>query len=335
MRSSIAWVLLFAACYHDPGRTALPAPSNTVEVKPAHGPSYRDTIADPLGFLPLDSEIVLGLSGDQVRQSGLWKQLEPNLLAKIGPQLKTFMALCKLDPLESIHSLSVAVKNVGHDHPDGVLVVRGLDREALLACLSRTEGAERKVTIDDGVVSIEATASDPDNVVFRFVDRTTLVAVVGTTATKEVLQRVLRSGAPLRSSPVFNEMWTLLDTSGALWVLINGTGTIFDKAGALGLKPKAMFGSVSLAAGLSIDLRMRLGSVAEVTQIVTMAQSQLKSARALMERFDVTADNLDVVIALEMTDQQIQSLFGMFGMFGGASIFTPGPTPPTQPPPSP
>jgi hypothetical protein len=330
MRYSLACVLLVAACYHDPGVRAAP-PSNAAPVRGRSGPDYRETINDPVGFLPLDSEVVLGLDGDQLRKSELWKQLEPGLLAKAGAELATFKSLCKVDPIASIHSIAIGMKNVSDDNPDGVLVVHGLDREPLMACLSGASGSPRKVAIEDGVITVRGSASDPNNVVFAWVDRRTVVVLVGTTANKALLADILASGSPLRGSPAFTEMFSLIDSSSALWALVNGNGKLFDKAGAMGLKPKAVFGSLSLADGLAMNVRMRLATAAEASQIVTAAQGQLGVAKSLFDRLDVTADNADVVLGVAMTDQQLQSMIGMIGGMYGSSIFTPTPPPPPPP----
>ena len=323
MRFLIAWGLLFAACYRDPRvRTAASAPSSALEIKSLRGPDYRGTIADPLGFLPLDAEVILGLDGEQLRASELWRQLEPAVLAKLGPELASLKARCKLDPVKSIRSLAVAVNHASDASPDGVVVVRGLDRERLMACLSDAKRSAH-VRIDGEVVVVDATP-DANHVVFRFVDRATLVGVVGPTATKARLARVLGGGAPLRSSPAFEEMLSLVDTSGALWALINGSSKIFDKLGAIGIMPKALFGSLSLVDGLALNLRIRLGSAAEATQRVGQAQAQLGGVtKMFFDRLEITADDVDVVVALAMTNQQIQSLLGMFGGVLGVSPITP------------
>jgi hypothetical protein len=308
----IAFCLL-GACYHDSGGGAARPPDNTAGAPSSRGPDVSATIADPLGFLPIDSEVVLSLDADQLRQSELWRQYEPALLAKAGADLARFKALCGFDPITSIRGLTVGMKSVGQVNPDGVFVVHGIDRARMLACVGKLSSNDHGVTIDNGVVTAHASKQDPSVVVFQFVDASTAVCVVGPSATKELLARVIRGGSPLRGSPSFLSMLSLIDAQAALWALVNGNSHVFDKTAAMGVKPKALFGSLGLSDGLVMTLRMRLETPQAASSFVALVQGQLGAAKMLFDKLDVTADDADVVFGIGMTSAQVQMFAGLLG----------------------
>lgn len=301
-----------AACYHDSAPAPAHPPGTPIVAAP-RGLDVSATIADPLGFLPVDSEVVVSLDADQLRQSPLWTQLEASISAKGGSDLTMFKAMCGFDPLVAVRGLSIAVRDVSAPTPDGVFVVHGVDRAKMVGCLQRVKGLDAGVTLDaDGVVTVRK-APDPDVLVFQFVGPSTAVGLIGPTANRRVLETVVRGGAPLRSSPAFIEMFQTINTDGTAWAVVNGTGHVFDKAAALGVKPRAVFGSLSAVDGLSMNVRLRLSTPQEAGSLVAMAQGQLGTAKMLFDKLDVTADDADVVIALAMTSSQLQMISGLVG----------------------
>ena len=91
---------------------------------------------DDLSLLPADSEMVLGLNFAQLQQSALWKQFAPKLMDKMSKGLNDFKAACGFDPMEAVKSVTMGLKGVGNDQPDGAVVVHGLDKAKSMACLA-------------------------------------------------------------------------------------------------------------------------------------------------------------------------------------------------------
>jgi hypothetical protein len=86
------------------------------------------------------------------------------------------------------------------------------------------------------------------------------------------------------------------------------------------VKPKAVFGSVNVTDGLTVDMRIRLGSPDEATQLVTMAKGQTSNpqVKQMFDKLDVTSDGSDAKIAVAMSNQKLQQLMGLVGgMMGG------------------
>ena len=311
-RALLVGMLLLASCFKGGGgATTAPPPKNTAVAK---GPDFSATIADPVGFLPMDSEIVLGLDVDQVRRSPLWPQLEARVTTAGGAGLTAFKAICGFDPMTTVHGIMMGIKNLKQQTPDGVIVVRGLDRPRLMGCMTKAQqNPDHSVVIEDGIVVI-AGKSDPTTVAFAFVDASTVVGVIGPTASKGQLKSVLTSGAPLRSSPAFGSLLDLTDLRASLWGVLNGASSVFDQAsGMIGMRPKAVFGSVTLANGLGMKMHLRLETATQASQIQTMIGGQIGMARAMFDKLDVTTEDADLVIALAMTDAQLSSMMQLLG----------------------
>jgi len=318
-RLLLAGVLLVTACFKSGGSGGGggETPSNQAR---GTGADYSATIADPLGFLPIDSEVVVSLDAEQLRRSPVWSVIEPKLLVAAGSDLQMFKTVCGIDPVTSIHGITIGIKNLKQETPDGVLVVTGLDRARMTACMdkARKQGDQAVQVAKDGTVTIAAESKTDSPVVFAFVDASTVVAMIGPATSSAAFAKVLASGTPLRKSPAFGELIARVDLEAALWTVLNGNSSVFEQVAALGMKPKALLGSVHLATGLDAAMRIRLGTPAEAQQITTMAQGQLGMAAGFFDKLEVTADGSDVAIVAVMTDAQLQNMLSlMTGMLGG------------------
>lgn len=303
-RALLVGSLLLGACSSTPGQTT--PPGNTA---PPKAPDYTATIADPLGFLPLDAELVLGLDVDTLRNSPLWPPLASRITSAAGPQLAAFQQMCGFDPMATVHRMRVGLKNLKAEKPEGVIVITGLDRPQLMGCL--TKASNGSALIEGDFVTFDA-AKTGTQAAFAFVDASTIVVSLGPTANKDQLKSVLASGAPLRTSPAFTELLAKTDVEASLWGMMNNNSSIFDQlAAGIGTKPKAMFGSVKLGGGMTMNMHVRLDTPAAATQLATMANNQVGMARGFVTKLDITTEASDVVIAVGMDDQQLNALLAM------------------------
>ncbi len=315
-RSLLAGAFLLTACFKSGGSSGT-TPSNKAGGRATV--DYSATIADPVGFLPMDSEVVLSLDAEQLRRSPVWGMLETKLLAAAGRDLAMFKTVCGFDPVTSIRGITIGIKNLKQDTPDGVLVVSGLDRTRLTDCMTkaRKEGDKAVQVAADGTVTIAAEGAGDSPVVFGFVDDSTVVAMIGPATTSASFAAVLSGGSPLRKSPAFGELVGRINLEAALWTVINGNSSVFEQAAALGVKPKAIVGFVNLATGMDASLRIRLSSPQEAQQLTTMAQGQLGMAQGFFDKLEVNADGADVAVLAVMTDAQLQSMLSIVnGMLG-------------------
>ncbi len=319
-RLLLAGVLLVTACYRSAGCGGAGGgtPSNKAGGRTAV--DYSATIADPVGFLPIDSEVVLSLDAEQLRRSPVWPMLETKLLAAAGRDLMLFKTVCGFDPVTSIRGITIGIKNLKQDTPDGVLVVSGLDRVRLTGCMdkARQQGDKAVEVAPNGTVTIAAEGAGDSPVMFAFVDDSTVVAMIGPATTSATFSAALASGVPLRKSPAFGELMGRINVESALWTVINGNSSVFEQTAALGVKPKAIVGSLLLANGMDANVRVRLSSPQEAQQLSTMAQGQLGMASGFFDKLEVTADGTDVAVHAVMSDAQLQNMLSLVNNMVGS-----------------
>jgi hypothetical protein len=281
---------------------------------------------DDLSLLPADSEIVLGLNFAQLQKSALWQQFAPKLMEKAASEMADFKAACGFDPLDAIKSVSAGLKQVGDDEADGVIVVHGPDKGKVMACLPKAkEEAAKKggdVVIDGEVFTFKSKKGK--QMAWTFVNADTMIGTVGPSASKDALMNAAKGGSALKTSQTFVEMHSKINTKDSLWFLVNGNAPFMAKAAQAGVKPKAVFGSLNVTDGLTMDMRIRLGSADEATQLVTMTKGQTNNpqVKAMFDKLDISNDGADAKFSVAMSQQKLQQLAGliggmMAGMMGG------------------
>lgn len=289
----------------------------------ATSPGAMNAAVDELSLLPADAEVVFGINVAQLQQSALWKEFAPKLKEKMSGGLAEMKAACGFDPFDAVKSVAIAMKGMGGGTPDGVLVVRGPNRASVMGCTGKLKEEAAKnggeVTVDGDVVLVKDKSGT--NTAMTFVNDTTMIGVIGSQATKDGVKAAAKGGTALKSSASFMEMYSKIKPSQSLWLLINGNSPALSKAGSMGVKPKAVFGSVNVTDGLAVDLRARLGTPDEATQLVNMAKGQTGNpqVKAMFDTLDVTADGSDAKLSVVMSNQKLHALIGMVGgMLGGA-----------------
>ncbi len=282
---------------------------------------------DDLALLPADSEVVLGLNFAQLQQSALWKQFSPALMAKAASGLAEFKTACGFDPVETIKSVSMGMKGLGGSTPDGIVVIHGADKAKVTACVEKAKAEAVKnggeITVDGDVFLVKD--KHGANTAWTYVGNDTLVGSIGPSASKATLLAAAKGGSTLKSSQTFVEMYSKINTKESMWVLVNGNAPFMAQAAKAGVKPKAVFGSVNVTDGLSVDMRIRLATPEEANNLVTMAKGQTNSpqVKQMFDKLDVAADGTDVKFSVAMSQQKLTQLMGLLGgalggMMGGA-----------------
>jgi hypothetical protein len=280
-----------------------------------------------LALLPVDSELVLGINFSQVQQSALWKQfVEPKLMSgDVQRKFAEFKESCGFDPMATLTSVSLGMKGIGNPQPDGVIVLHGPDKAKVWACLEN-EKVKAQITKDggeftrDGDVGLFKDKSG-GQVALTFVNDTTALAVIGNQVTAASAKAAAAGGSTLKTSQQFLDMYSKIGGGDSLWFLINGKSKVFEKAAMFGIKPQAVFGSVSVTDGLSLDMRMRLENDAAAKQLADTGKAQLSQASKMFDKVDITNDGADVKVSLSLSNQKLQELIkkfsGLAGAFGG------------------
>jgi hypothetical protein len=297
--------------------------SATTGTTPAAGGTTTAVVGgDDLALLPADSEMVLGLNFAQLQQSALWKQFAPKLMEKMEKGLNDFKTACGFDPMAAVKTVSMGLKGVGNDKPDGAIVVHGLDKAKSMACLDKAKAEAAKqgseITVDGDVFTVKDKSGE--TTAWTFVGSDVLLGAVGPSASKDTLLGMAKGGTGLKGSQTFLEMYGKVNTKDSLWLFVNGNAPFMAKAAQAGVKPKAVFGSVNVTDGLTVDMRIRLGSADEAKSLVDMMKGQTSSpqVKQFVDKLDITADGTDAKIAVAMSNAKLQQVIGMVGgMMGG------------------
>ena len=279
--------------------------------------------ADDLAMLPADAEVVVGLNFDQLQKSALWKQYSPKLMEKAAAGLADFKAQCGFDPIEKFKSVSMGLKGVdGGKTPEGAVVVRGLDKTQTMACLDKGKAELAKkgseVSVDGDVFTIKSKSGE--TTAWTFTSNDVLFGVMGPTASKDTLLAAAKGTNGLKASQTFVEMYTKINTKESLWFLVNGNAPFMAKASLPGAKPKAIFGSLNVTDGLTVNVRLRMATPDESKAFVDMMKGQTSNpqVKQMLDKFEVTADGADAKIEVAMSQKKLENLVQMVGgMMGG------------------
>ncbi|MEO8699720.1 MAG: hypothetical protein ABI867_06735 [Kofleriaceae bacterium] len=271
---------------------------------------------DDLSLLPVDSEMVAGLDFQSLQTSQLWKQFVEPMLGKgdVKKQMDEFKTNCGVDPMKVVTKISIGIKGIGQTNPDGVIVAHGVPKAKLVACydkMTKMKKTDADIT-RDGDVLIVKQKSGGQTVAFSFLDDTTAVMVVGTQATAAGVKGVVKGTSALKTSTAFVDFYKKTNTNDTLWLIMNGNSKAFDQLGAMGIKPKAVYGSLNVTKDLTLDLKVRFNTADEAKNLSTMVNGQLKAAASMFDKITVTADGSDMKVAVLLTDAKLKALMKQF-----------------------
>jgi hypothetical protein len=145
---------------------------------------------------------------------------------------------------------------------------------------------------------------------------------MGPTATKDAVVAAAKGASALKTSPTFVELFGKIKTDDSIWFLLNGNAPFLAKLplGAIGVKPKAVYGSVNLTDGITADVRMRVGSAEEATSFINNVKPAISNPQyqQMVDKLELVADGADVKLSLAISAQKLQTLLGLLGgMMGG------------------
>jgi len=332
MVAALALGLGAGACKKDEKKTEGTTATGSGEVKAADGDKPAEkpmpvtqaaglATGDDLSLLPVDSDLVMGLNFASLQKSSLWKKfVEPQLLKPdVQAKFAEFKTKCGFDPMASLQSISMGLKNVGKsDVPDGVIVLHGLDKAKTTACMTtmkaEIEKDGTKLTQDGSVYTF---TKDGKSAAMTHVNDSTIVMVIGANGNVNGVKAAAAGTSALKTSAAFVDMYSKIKTGDSLWMLANGNSPIFDKASALGVKPKAVFGSVNVTDGLTLDVRVRLNTPDEATNLANMLKGQAQQAAAMFDKVDIGSEASDMKLSLAMSTQKLEALVAQIAQLAG------------------
>lgn len=288
----------------------------------ASAPALADK-SDDLLLLPVDSEVVGGLDFQALQASTLFKNLVGPALAKndVQKSLAEFQAECGVDPMKVVTKISFGIKMV-NDKPDGVLVAHGVPKAKMIACydkMSKKKQPDADITRDGDVLIVKPKKGGGDEAVaFNFVDDSTLLVGFGSKGNKDGIKAVAKGGSALKTSAAFVQFFKKTNTSDTLWMIVNGSLKALAPMAQLGIKPRAIYGSLNVTKDLNLDVKFNMKTAAEATNLSQLMNTQAKPAAGMVDKLTITAVDTDVSIKLLLSDAKLKALATQFGgMLGG------------------
>ena len=293
----------------DQGSGATTSDPGVAKKDPATAPAAGD-----LGLIPVDSEAVFGVNWSQLQASGLWKQfVEPEMKkdAEFTKNMEMFKERCGFDPMTSAKHVAIGMKGLGGDMPEGIMVIHGFDKAKAMACADKwqAEAAKEKVTITKDGDVVLAKDDSGEGAGFMFISDNRMLVVIGKNVDTAAVKKAAQGGSTLSTSAAFVDMYGKINKDQSLWFLVNGNSKIFEDAAQLGLRPKAVFGSVNVTDAITADARARLESADEATKTVANFGGQVKAMAGMFDKLDMTADGADVKLSAAASNAKLQSLF--------------------------
>ncbi len=285
----------------------------------ASTPAFADK-TDDLSLLPVDSEMVGGLDFQALQSSTLWKQLVGPMMAKndVQKEMAEFQQQCGMDPMKVVTKMTFGLKGIGAATVDGVIVMHGIDKTKAIACYDKLvkSGKIGKEAKKDGDVLLFK--KNNNQAAFTFVDASTALFVLGANGTKDGIKTVAKGGSALKTSAAFVELYKKTNTSDTLWIIMNGSSKAFEAMASLGIKPKAVYGSLNVTKDLNLDVRVRMKSAGDATNLSNMMNTQVKAAAGMVDKMNIVADGSDVRVQVLLSDAKLKALATQFGpMLGG------------------
>ena len=281
--------------------------------------------ADDLSLISSDAELVMGINFAQVQGSALWKQfVEPKLMAgDAQAKVKEFKDACGMDPMTAVKSVSFGISKMTSSSPDVVVVMHGLDKTKSLACLDNPKIKEQMAK-DGGGYTREGEVGllkgkDGKQAAFQFVTDDAAVLVAGDNVTAASIKAVVSGGNKLKDSKAFVEMYGKVKTGDTLWFFLNGNSSVMAKVPGND-KPRAVFGSLNVADGLSVDVRARFEAAEAAKKFADQLNQQLPAVQGFvkLDKTEVAADGGDLKIAVSMSGASLQENLSKLGpMMGG------------------
>jgi hypothetical protein len=294
------------------------APAASTPPKPS-GPIKASAVSADLAMLPADSDLVVGAHVAQLVKSEVYKTLLEPMLASntVASKLAELKSRCGLDPLASVERLAAGVKGLGKGKPEGVIVVHGLDKEKTLACVDSEAKAKAEVTRDGDATIVKTQRGDL--IAFQFTSATDAVVVFGPTAGAAALKTAIGGTSTLATSQQFVDLFNQIDTGHTAWVVMNGTAKALGMLESLGMQAKALYGSANATDGVTVDLRMKMGTADQASRLAQLVNQQGKSITGVLsfDKLDIGSDGDDLKLAVGVSGaklptvvKQIQGLLG-------------------------
>lgn len=284
--------------------------SSAPPVGPSHkaaAPSYQASLDDVLGFLPVDSEIVIAIDAHQIRGSQIWAALAPKIEKEMGSDLSELRTACGFDPLKTVDRISIGLR-AWDKNPVGVIVVRGVGA-GMMGCVKSRFGKGGAVIEDGNVAMIRDGERDQSA---WTVLGSTLIVQVDAQVSRDSIQQILDSGSPLRTSKAFMALYDKLDHGVSVWGVANGRSHLFDELDSEGIRPATAAGTLNITDHITLAGHATFATDTAAAKLDGLLKQSFTQIDKFVEHAESKATGARLDVGLSMSGAQLQSLVGNF-----------------------
>jgi hypothetical protein len=274
--------------------------------------------ADPLAFLPMDSEIVVGFDAVRLRGSALWREHGPQIIGQFR-ELERVKTACGFDLVQTITGVTVGFKQLPKDKLHGVVVVRGLDARRVAACLPKLD-PDLMVTLDrevglihdssggSGAIPPGDVTGSPIIAAFTAVGADAVVFEIGPSPNRDALLGIVQAGAPLRKSPSLLATFGHVEHGVTMWGWVDGKSRVAKKLAREGFPASSVDTTLMLTDRMALVGRVALADATQATKFANKLTNDLAMGQGLLERLDATASGAVVTLHADATGPQVAFL---------------------------
>jgi hypothetical protein len=313
---AVASGLSLVGCKKKDAKTEGSAPASGSAAAGASGGSAAPPAAPAAGgdlsMLAADSEIVLGVDWQALQASMPWKKLVLPQLMKAKEVVAIVTEIknrCGIDLQTDPKKVSLGIKGVKEEIPDGAAVVHGLDKAKAMACPNKfeAEAAKEKVVIKIEGDVITASDSDGYGVALTFVGDRALF-MIGHQMSPDRVKKAISGDGSLASSKTFMDMHGKLDANSTIWGLVHGKIIVEEIEGTFPAKPTAVFGTIALGDAVSASLRGRFETPAIASEVVAKMKPQVDGTAQMFDKAALATDGADVTLAVAAAGAKLEAL---------------------------
>lgn len=270
------------------------------------------------GVFPKDTDVVVGINGDKLRESKLWQQFSPMIAEKAKEELGDLKDSCGIDALTAINAVVIGANT--KDSENAVIVVKtnGLKRADLNKCAQTmaTKKSETLEITDDGKLGAYKD-KEGKTMWVGWLDDTSAVISPKAEDNKDYMTDRLAGKDSLSDNKDIMDLLNNVDTKATLWFAIKSEMLSQSPAAAMGMKPTAVFGSLLLTAGLKLDMGVRFGTADEAKAAADQANQAMEAGKAdpnmgkFISKVSIAANGADLIVKLDLNEQEFNELLQM------------------------
>jgi hypothetical protein len=279
------------ACTH--GAPATTTPAN-------FGPGGGAAGDDDLALIPAQAAFVLHVDAGALRASPIFtKWLAPQLAASHA--LTRIASVCGFDPVAQLTSLTFAATGGMADDGAAELILHGLPRDRMTACLPKLATATTAIRQDGGTWLVAGSPGQRAMAIRFPGDRVALIAL-GPTSPADV--DALLGHATLATSAAFARTHAQLRAA-PVW-FVTTPPAILDLIPMMGIR--AASGAVELGDTVSLRATIQFESADRARQGATEFTAQSVQLASVASHFEVTATDTQVAVAASIAGDKIAAL---------------------------